>query len=70
MLRKIRRNRPGILGGALMYLVLVAFQLLAPREWLAIIRERGYDAALCLSRKATVEAGSSALNGETWEQAP
>jgi len=46
MLRKIRRNRPGILGGALMYLVLVAFQLLAPREWLAIIRERGYDAVL------------------------
>jgi adenylate cyclase len=29
-----------------MYLILVAFQLLAPREWLAIIRERGYDAVL------------------------
>lgn len=46
MLRKIRRNRPGILGGAFVYLLLVAFQLLAPREWLAIVRERGYDAVL------------------------
>ncbi|HEX5442364.1 MAG TPA: CHASE2 domain-containing protein, partial [Pirellulales bacterium] len=46
MLSKIRRNRPGVLGGALVYLVLVAFELLAPREWLGIIREHGYDEVL------------------------
>jgi len=46
MLRKIHRNRPGILGGALVYLILIAFELLAPREWPGIIRERGYDAVL------------------------
>jgi adenylate cyclase len=46
MLRKIARNRPGVFGGALVYLLFVAFQLLAPPEWFSIIRERGFDAVL------------------------
>src|SRR4029079_12023617 len=46
MLRQVRRNRPGILGGALAYLIFVALQLMAPHDWFSIIRERGIDAVL------------------------
>ena len=46
MLRQIRRNRPGIVGGAFIYLLFAALQLLAPLDWSSIIRERGFDAVL------------------------
>src|SRR5262249_13364874 len=46
MLRQIRRNRPGILGGALVYLIFVVVQLVVPSDWFNIIRERGFDAVL------------------------
>ena len=46
MLRQIRRNRPGILGGVLVYLVFVVVQLAAPPDWFSIVRERGFDAVL------------------------
>ena len=46
MLRLIGRNRPGVLGGILAFLVLAAAQLVAPADWLSILRERGFDAVL------------------------
>ncbi len=46
MLRLIGRNRPGVLGGMLAFLVLAAAQRIAPAEWSSILRERGFDAVL------------------------
>jgi adenylate cyclase len=46
MLRLIGRNRPGVLGGILAFLVLAAAQRIAPAEWSSILRERGFDAVL------------------------
>ena len=46
MLRQIGRNRAGIIGGSLAYLIFVAFHLAAPFDWLSLIRERGFDAVL------------------------
>jgi len=46
MLRKIRRNRPGIVGGMIAYLIFAALQLAPPPDWLSLIRERGFDAVL------------------------
>ena len=46
MLRQIGRNRPGVFGGALVYLIFIAFQLVGPPDWFTIIRERGFDAVL------------------------
>ena len=46
MLREIWRNRPGVIGGALVYLLFATAQLTAPLDWISIIRERGFDAVL------------------------
>jgi adenylate cyclase len=46
MLRQVRRNRPGIIGGVIAYLLFAMVQLVAPFELFSIIRERGFDEVL------------------------
>ena len=46
MLRQIGRNSPGVVGGTVACLIFVGFQLVAPPEWLSLIRERAFDAVL------------------------
>jgi adenylate cyclase len=46
MLRQIRRNSPGVVGGTIAYLTFAGFQLVAPAEWLSLIREHAFDAVL------------------------
>ena len=46
MLRQIGRNRPGVFGGLIAFLVFTAAQFVLPPDWLAILRERAFDAVL------------------------
>ena len=46
MLRQIGRNRPGVFGGMIAYLVFIAAQFVLPLDWLAVLRERAFDAVL------------------------
>jgi adenylate cyclase len=46
MLKAIGRNRPGVLGGLLAFLVFVVVELVAPAEWMSMLRERAFDAVL------------------------
>jgi len=48
MLRVIARNRPGVLGGLLAFLVFVVVELVAPVDWMSMLRERGHDAVLSI----------------------
>ena len=46
MLKVIARNRPGVLGGVLAFLVFIIAELVAPPDWIRMLRERGFDAVL------------------------
>ncbi len=60
MIKVIGRNRPGVLGGLLAFLFFVSAQLLAPAEWLSILRERGFDAVLTGDSQLRYRAGAAA----------
>jgi adenylate cyclase len=60
MLKLIGRNRPGVLGGVLAFAVLVVAQLLAPADWLSVLRERGFDAVLAGDLQLRSRLGASA----------
>lgn len=46
MLRQIGRNRPGVFGGLIAYLIFIVAQFALPMDWLAVLRERAFDAVL------------------------